>query len=64
MVSIFNYGFRVATDAFSQASLINYSLTDYPNLIELALSKGIVTAGQQEILLKWREDPAGWKGNN
>ena len=64
MVSIFNYGFPVATDAFSKASLINYSLTDYPSLIELALSKGIVTAGQQEILLKWREDPAGWKGNS
>lgn len=60
MVSIFTYGFPVATDAFNSASLEYYSLTDYPNLVELALAKGMIQAGQQEVLLKWREDPAQW----
>ncbi len=60
MVSIFTYGFPVATDAFLNASLEYYSLTDYPNLVELALAKGMIQAGQQEVLLKWREDPAQW----
>ncbi len=60
MVSIFTYGFPVATEAFEKASLNYYSLTDYPTLIELAVSKGIVSAGQQDILLKWRENPAEW----
>lgn len=63
MVSIFTYGFPVATDAFNKASLTYYSLTDYQTLIELALSKGIVAAAQQEVLLKWRNDPAKWKGS-
>jgi orotate phosphoribosyltransferase len=63
MVSIFTYGFPVATEAFSKASLIHYSLTDYPSLLELATAKGLIAADQQEILLKWREDPAGWKGS-
>ncbi|MBL0307055.1 MAG: orotate phosphoribosyltransferase [Chitinophagaceae bacterium] len=62
MVSIFTYGFPAATEAFSKASLTYHSLTDYPTLIELAVEKGVVSAGQQEILLKWRDDPAGWKG--
>lgn len=62
MVSIFTYGFPAATEAFHKASLTYYPLTDYPTLLELALQKGIVTAGEQEILLKWREDPANWKG--
>lgn len=62
MVSIFTYGFPVATEAFNKASLTYQSLTDYPTLIELAVSKGIVTAAQQEVLLKWRDDPAGWTG--
>jgi orotate phosphoribosyltransferase len=62
MVSIFTYGFTPATDAFREASLEYNSLTSYPVLIELALEKGLVTAGQQEVLLKWREDPANWKG--
>ena len=62
MVSIFTYGFPVATEAFNKASVTYQSLTDYPTLIELAVNKGIVSARQQEVLLKWRDDPAGWKG--
>ena len=62
LVSIFTYGFPLATAKFSEASLKWYSLTDYPTLIGLALEKGMVTPGQQEILLKWRDDPANWKG--
>jgi orotate phosphoribosyltransferase len=62
MVSIFTYGFAAATEAFAKASLTCYSLTDYPTLIELAVEKGMVSAGQQDILLKWRDDPAHWKG--
>jgi orotate phosphoribosyltransferase len=62
MVSIFNYGFSVATEAIADASLTYYSLTDYPALIELAVSKGIVPADQLEVLLKWRSDPDNWNG--
>ena len=62
MVSIFTYGFPVATEAFSKASLNYYSLTNYPALIELALEKRLVGDAQQAILLKWRDDPANWKG--
>ena len=62
MVSIFNYGFDVATKAFEQASLTYYSLTDYPTLVALALEKGLVKPEQEEVLLKWRVDPANWKG--
>jgi orotate phosphoribosyltransferase len=61
MVSIFTYGFPVATEAFQKASVGYHSLTDYPSLIELAVAKGIVSAGQQELLMKWRENPAEWK---
>lgn len=62
MVSIFTYEFKAATEAFAHASVKLHSLTGYPALIELALQKGMVSAGQQDILLKWRDDPASWKG--
>lgn len=62
MVSIFNYGFPVATEAFSRASITYYSLTNYPTLIQLALEKGLVSADQEGILLKWQDDPANWTG--
>lgn len=62
MVSIFNYGFPVAQEAFDKAQLQYYSLTNYPELILLALSKGIVSQDEEAILLKWRDDPANWNG--
>lgn len=62
MVSIFNYGFPRAVEAFEKAGVPLYSLTSYPTLIELACEMGMVAPNHQEILLKWREDPANWKG--
>lgn len=62
MVSIFNYGFTVAEDAFKAASISYTSLTDYPSLIGLALQKNIISEAQQTLLLKWRENPAEWSG--
>lgn len=60
VVSVFTYNFPDATDSFSKASLPYCSLTNYSTLIELAVEKGIVSGNQQQILLKWREDPANW----
>jgi orotate phosphoribosyltransferase len=62
MVSIFTYGFPVAAAEFANAGLEYRSLTNYMSLIELAIEKGVVSADQQNILLKWREDPAKWSG--
>jgi orotate phosphoribosyltransferase len=62
MVSIFNYRFYAAEEAFNAATIELFSLTDYPSLLEVAQIKGLVQAEQQEILLKWREDPANWIG--
>ena len=62
MVSIFNYGFSAAKEAFDRASVVFYSLTDYPTMISLAIDKGIVTGDQEAVLLKWQQDPSVWKG--
>src|SRR5687768_9857593 len=62
MVSIFSYGFRIATEAFEKASLVYHPLTDFETLLGLAIEKGLVKKDQQEVLLKWRDDPAKWTG--
>ncbi len=62
MVSIFNYGFAVAENAFAEAKVKYSSLTDYTSLIELALEKRQVTSEMEKVLLNWRNDPADWKG--
>jgi orotate phosphoribosyltransferase len=62
MVSIFNYGFPEAAKAFSEAGVKYISLSDYTALIGSAIEKGIISKEMLEELLKWRTDPASWKG--
>lgn len=62
MVSIFNYQFDVAKEAFEKANVPYHSLTNYPGLINLAEQRGIIQPEEREILLKWRSDPANWSG--
>jgi orotate phosphoribosyltransferase len=62
MVSIFTYGFPEAVKAFEMAQIPYYSLTNYLSLLEKATNSGLVSPDQHEILLKWRDDPANWKG--
>lgn len=62
MISIFNYGFEAAKTAFEEAGVALVSLTDYPTLLELARSRGVVAESQLDVLLNWRNDPANWNG--
>ncbi len=62
MLSIFNYGFAVADEAFAKAGVPFKSLTNYGTLIKLAVEKGIVAPETEQVLLSWRTDPANWKG--
>jgi orotate phosphoribosyltransferase len=62
MVSIFNYLFEDGINAFKTAEVNLVSLTEYPTLINLAISKGIVKPEERDVLLNWRSDPANWTG--
>lgn len=64
MVSIFNYGFSEAEEAFKSRLLRYYSLTNYSTLIDIAVENSFITTQQQGILLNWRRDPVNWKGFN
>lgn len=60
MVSIFNYGFNEAVNAFAAKNIRTLSLTNYNALLPLAVEKGIVSAGEIESLQNWREQPDIW----
>ena len=63
MVSIFNYGFQLADDAFAAKGIPYYSLTNYTSLITAAIEKGMINANQENTLLKWRQSPSTWDVN-
>lgn len=60
MVSIFNYGFDIAKNAFKNAKVNFHSLTDYDSVITLAIEKNYVSEKDQNTLLNWRADPSNW----
>lgn len=60
MVSIFNYGFDKATNAFKEKNISLISLTDYPALISQAIEQKYISADDEKSLLNWRENPAEW----
>ena len=61
MVSIFNYGFDLATRNFYDANTSLISLSDYGNLINYALDQKVISNDQLTSLKAWRVDPANWK---
>jgi orotate phosphoribosyltransferase len=61
MVSIFNYGFDIATRNFYEANTSLISLSDYGHLLKYALEQKYISADQLISLKAWRVDPAAWK---
>jgi orotate phosphoribosyltransferase len=60
MVSIFNYGFDIATRNFYEANTSLISLSDYSHLLTLALKENYINESQLASLKAWRVDPANW----
>jgi orotate phosphoribosyltransferase len=62
MVSIFNYGFDVASKNFYEADVSLISLSDYSHLLTFALQNKYITDQEVVSLKAWRVDPANWRG--
>lgn len=60
VVSIFTYGLEKGKILLEEAGIKTHSLTDFPALIESAISNGYIASEDQENLLLWREDPENW----
>jgi orotate phosphoribosyltransferase len=61
MVSVFSYGFDLASRNFYEADLSLISLSDYGHLINQALLEKYINDEQVVSLKAWRVDPANWR---
>jgi orotate phosphoribosyltransferase len=59
--AIFTYGFDNAIQNFKSANCNFKTLTDYNQLIDIALAKDYISSKDITDLKKWREDPSQWK---
>lgn len=60
MVAIFTYGFSVAEENFKNAHVELYTLSNYQNLLNLAVSKKYITENELSTLKEWNSNPAEW----
>ncbi len=60
MIAIFSYGFENAIENFKNANVTLNTLSDYENLLNLAVDKKYITEEEQITLEEWRKNPAEW----
>ena len=63
IVSIFNYGFKEAINAFETVGIPSYSLSNYDLLVNTAIEKKIISPDVLNDLISWRENPSEWMKN-
>jgi orotate phosphoribosyltransferase len=64
MAAVFTYGFPQAIASFQQAGCELYTLSSYEAMLQLALETGYISGKDLKVLMKWRESPETWKGND
>ena len=61
MAAIFTYGFEKATQNFKAANIPLVCLSNYQNLLGIALEQGYIKPDMLETLSDWRKSPETWK---
>ena len=60
MAAIFSYGFDVAGENFKNANVDLFTLSNYENLLPLAVSKKYISEQEEQTLMEWRISPSTW----
>ncbi|WP_417941432.1 orotate phosphoribosyltransferase [Flavobacterium sp. RS13.1] len=61
MAAIFTYGFSVAEENFKNANINLFTLSNYDNLLSLAVQKQYINEDQQTTLQDWSVSPSTWR---
>jgi orotate phosphoribosyltransferase len=60
MAAIFTYGFDVADQNFAAAHIDLFTLSNYQNLLNLAVAKKYITEEEEQTLREWNVSPSTW----
>lgn len=60
IISIFTYNMPIAQENFKKNKLQVLSLSNYDDLINIALEKEYITASDYQQLKEWQKDPEKW----
>lgn len=60
MAAIFTYGFDIADKNFKDANIDLFTLSNYSNLLNLAVAKKYITEEEEQTLREWNGSPSTW----
>lgn len=60
VIAIFDYGFDIAKKAFENENCEYKTITNYNELLNIALQFGYISQEEAVTLSKWSEDPQNW----
>lgn len=60
MAAIFTYGFEIAEENFKNNQIDLYTLSNYQNLLNLAVAKKYITEEEEQTLREWSLNPSTW----
>ena len=60
VIAIFNYGFAEAKNNFQHANCTFNTLTNFREMVEIAIQNGYIQAGESELLEEWITNPTEW----
>jgi len=60
MAAIFTYGFDIAGENFKNANVDLFTLSNYQNLLNLAVAKRYITEEEEQTLREWNLSPSTW----
>lgn len=59
--AIFSYGFESSKNAFEENNIKLNCLSSLPELLKVAVENNYLSSDEQEQVMDWIEDPAGWE---
>ncbi len=60
VISVFTYNLKIAQENFKQNKLQVFSLSNFDDLIRIALEKEYISENDYEQLKEWQHNPEGW----
>ncbi len=60
MAAIFTYGFDIAEENFKNENVDLFTLSNYQNLLDLAVAKRYITEEEEQTLREWNLSPSTW----
>lgn len=61
IVSIFTYGMQKGLDRLQEAEVVNHSLSNLDELVDVAVAEGYIRPEEKEQVLQFRNNPSEWQ---